>query len=305
MISPKTVLSVLAIAIALPLLGVLVASAVFSWRASQWEDRVTRTEAGVLTFAEPFEKGPEDAQTAFLLVHGFADTPDVWQPLAGVMAERGFRVRAMRLPGWGEPMQEKRQTGLADWEKAIIEEAAVLRDQYESFYIVGHSLGGGLVAKLAGEGRLEAEGIILYAPLFDITSVRSPILPVRAWYNLGRVILPGGMTLENIYGDHALVAEPRPPEKRDPFFPRRYLNDLYQLVDYHATHDFSSEIPVHLVLPGEDAVVENEAAEHWLDRVPGHLRTLRRVEEAGHVVPLEFEPEEELERLHEWTESQP
>ena len=305
MFSPKILLSVIAFLLLLPVVGIFSAAAFFSWRAGQWEQSIDRTEDGVLSFAQPYEKGPEESSRAVLLVHGFADSPEVWRPYASALAGEGYRVRAMRLPGWGVPMAKKRTVGLGDWEEAVIAEVEALRETHEEVLVVGHSLGGGLVAKVAGEGRMQADGIVLYAPLFDITSVRSPLLPVRAWYRLGRLILPSWMTLENIYGDHALVADPRPREERDPFFPRRYLDDLYRLVDYHAENDFVGKMPVLLILPGEDAVVKNEAAESWFERLPEGQGTLRWIEEAGHVMPIDFHPTEEVELLRQWIQSQP
>ncbi len=50
--------------------------AVFNLRMKSWEKQVTRTEDGVLTFAQPFEEGA--GSTGLLLVHGFGDGPNVW-----------------------------------------------------------------------------------------------------------------------------------------------------------------------------------------------------------------------------------
>ncbi len=286
------------------MLGLLLTSlpfsscALFRMRMNAWEKEVTRDEQGVLDFAEEREIAGGD--TALLLVHGYGDTPNVWAQMIPALAEAGFTVKAIRLPGWGEPIEVKQEVELEDWLEKIRSEATALHQQHEHVVVLAHSLGGGLSGLVALEGELEADALVLYAPLLRVSNKRSPLISARAWYNLGRVILPNSMVFDSIFQDHATHSTPRPKTERDPFVTKNIYEALYAAIDRFHVLPAKLQIPVRMVLAREDRVVNSEQAQAWFETLEAPVKLLVVEEEAGHVLPRELDPEQEAQDLKIW-----
>jgi alpha-beta hydrolase superfamily lysophospholipase len=286
-------------------LGILMlptgACAVFNARYRSWDRQIERDEHGVAMFALPYTLG--DGDTALLLVHGFGDTPQVWSKLAPELAERGYTVRAMRLPGWGESPEVKRSVTREQWFEAIESEIRQLRNDHEQVIVLAHSMGGALATWLAVHQRLDAEGLILYAPMFAVSDDRSPVLTTRQWFQIGDRILPQRMLVESLFPDHARVNEPRPRTLRDPFVPGHIYRLLYQTMDELQETEPVMSFPVQLVLPGEDRVVRNDVAKAWFETAKAPMKTLHIEEPAGHVLPMDVNFALEADRIHTWIQS--
>jgi len=280
------------------LLGYTSACGIFRLRHHRWEQQVTRTPEGILEHSLPFTLAGGD--DALLLVHGFGDGPGIWQTLAPGLQAEGFTVRAMRLPGWGESPAVKRGIRRADWEAAIVQELETLRTHHRRVGVLAHSLGGCLTALLAAQQALPADGLILYAPMVAVSNARSPVLPARTWHEIGRRIVPGGMLIESLFSDHARVIEPRPRSERDPFVPAGLFIELYSAMDALQAAPRALSIPLRMVLPGEDDVIDLQAARQWLEELTAPAAELYVEEAAGHVLPLEVDPELEAARIRRW-----
>lgn len=271
-------------------------------RYHQWDKSVLRGNDGVLDFARPQSYG--QGNRALLLVHGFGDTPAVWSALAPALAERGYHVHAMRLPGWGEPVDRKRGLRLEDWENAIIQEADRLARDHEKVAVLAHSLGGCLSTVLAQSGRLPAQALVLYAPMFEVSSARSPLLKTRTWFEVGDKILPERLIIESLFADHARVNTPRPKSQRDPFNPKNIFRMLYAEMDRFENQSPSLDLPLRLVLPGEDRVIDSRRTLIWYDQLQAPVKTLHTEIDAGHVLPLDMDVLAESDRLAVWLSEQ-
>lgn len=283
-------------------LGLLafVPSAFFSYRHYRWERQIVRDEDGVARFSRPFSVGEGDV--AILLVHGFGDGPGAWDRLAPALANEDFHVRAMRLPGWGEPVSAKRALETDDWEQAIQREVRTLRDAHEAVIVAGHSLGGCVSAHLALQNQLEADALILYAPMLAVSDARSPVLSARRWSEIGEAILPPGMLVESLFDDDVRVAQPRPRTLRDPFVPLSLFSLLYDAIDAVTEAPASFTVPVRVVLPEQDKVVRSDVTRAWFEELEAPNKTLLDIPGAGHVLPLDMDPEVEAGRIRTWWE---
>ena len=280
----------------------LVPNAFFAYRHHRWESQVVRGVDGVIESSRPFVIGEGDV--AILLVHGFGDGPGAWERLAPALAEEGFHVRAMRLPGWGEPLSVKRDLSPGDWEEAIQQEIATLRKAHDAVIVAGHSLGGCLTAGLAMQLQLDADALILYAPMVAVSDARSPVLSSRRWFEIGRAIHPQRMVVESLFDDHLRTANPRPRTQRDPFVPLSLFSLLYEAIDSFHEAPAVIAIPVRVVLPGRDDVVSSYATRKWLERLEAPDITLLDVNDAGHVLPLDMNAEAEAQAIRSWWEQQ-
>lgn len=271
-------------------------------RHHQWEKSVTRTADGILDFAQPQHYG--QGNQALLLVHGFGDSPSVWSALAPELAKQGYDVYAMRLPGWGESIARKREISLDDWESAIIENITLLREDHEKVAVLAHSLGGCLSTVLAQSNRLPADALVLYAPMLEVSSARSPLLKTRTWFKIGDKILPDSMIIESLFADHARVIQPRPKSERDPFSPKNIFKMIYAEMDRFEAQPPEMQIPLRLVLPGEDRVIKSERSLAWFKTLQSPTKTLYIDEPSGHVLPLDMDVLAESDRLVIWLTEQ-
>jgi alpha-beta hydrolase superfamily lysophospholipase len=280
----------------------LTACTTMNVRHHQWEKSVTRNAEGILDFAQPQRYG--QGKQALLLVHGFGDSPAVWAALAPELAKQGYHVYAMRLPGWGESIDRKRNISLEDWESAIIENSSLLKEDHEKVAVLAHSLGGCLSTVLAQSDRLPADALVLYAPMLEVSSARSPLLKTRTWFKIGDKILPDSMIIESLFADHARVIQPRPKSERDPFSPKNIFQMIYAEMDRFEAQTPEMQIPLRLVLPGEDRVINSQRALAWFETLHAPTKTLYIDQPAGHVLPLDMDVLAESDRLVIWLTEQ-
>jgi alpha-beta hydrolase superfamily lysophospholipase len=206
----------------------------------------------------------------------------------------------MRLPGWGEPIDIKRDITRDDWHNAIQHELAALLATHDRVAVLAHSLGGCLTTVLAQDQKLPAHALVLYAPMFEVSSARSPLLKTETWFHIGDTLLPETMIIESVFGDHARVHSPRPRTERDPFNPKNIFRILYAEMDYFNAQTPAMNLPVRLVLPGEDRVIETDRSLRWFKDLHAPSKTLHTATAAGHVLPLDMDSLAETDRLVLW-----
>ena len=257
--------------------------------------------------AEPFTLHPR-GDPAVLLIHGFADGPAVFAHLAPPLAQAGFAVRAMHLPGSGVPPAEMAGTTLVTWRAAIDREIAALRTGNPSrpVWLVGHSLGGALAFDAALRPENAIAGLVLLAPLIEPSNVRSPILTSRQWFHLLDTLL----VFSSVVRSH-LPADLHNPEARatyhtDKFIHRDIYRSLFATIDAVRPRAADWQGPLLVVLAPDDQIVEAAATRQFFaaatNATPAEL-----VEQpgTGHVLPLEAGHCELAQRISQFVRHAP
>jgi len=129
---------------------------------------------------------------AALLIHGLSDSPYSLHAVGGLLARRGYRVLALRLPGHGTVPAALTQTHWEDWAAAVRLAAKHLRTQAPEgpFLVCGYSAGGALAANYAlddlEDNLPRPSGLILFSPAAGVT-------PLARFVGLHRLIswVPG------------------------------------------------------------------------------------------------------------------
>ena len=253
------------------------------WRA--WERGVARNPDGVRAGCEPFDLGA--GRTAVLFVHGFADNPSVWRPMAEAFAARGFHCRAMRLPGFGGTMAERRAVDAEGWTRALADEAAGLRRTHDEVWAVTHSLGAAVAIRHVLQGGDDLAGLVLLAPLVEVSDKRSPLLGARTWFRvLGRFVpLAEQPFPEDILKD----AGPGRPEL-ERFIPVNVYHALFRVLDDNAGRARDLRLPVYGAVSPRDNIADPAVAEAWLRAATGAPRLrLVRANDSAHMIPLDFD----------------
>jgi carboxylesterase len=253
---------------------------------ARWEAGIERDPDGVREGCREYTLGEGD--TAILLVHGFADSPALYQRMAPALSEQGFTCRVMRLPQFARPMHHYRRTDGAQWREAVRAELLELRQHHARVVVVAHSLGAAVAVDCLADSPEAADAVVLLAPLMEVCNRHSPVLSARAWHWLldhalfftDHVSL---LLLPQIQDDKAL-----PLIKTDQYVPRIVFRELMRLIERNRYRAGTFHVPLFVALGQHDEIVDNEAAERFYRDCAASTKRLRYVAEAAHVLPLDF-----------------
>ncbi len=92
-----------------------------------------------------------------LLLHGWASSVDIWRPFINALKNE-IRFVALDFPGCGKSEMPENPLTVDDY--ADIVEEFIEKLNLKDFSMVGHSHGGRVIMKLAGEGRVKPRRII-------------------------------------------------------------------------------------------------------------------------------------------------
>ena len=239
--------------------------------------------------AEAFTLNPAGTP-ALLLIHGFADGPAVFAQLAPPLADAGFAVRALHLSGSGVPPAEMKGLTLATWRADIDREIAALQAAAPGrpVWLVGHSLGGALAFDAALRPANQVAGLVLLAPLVEVSRARSPVLSPRQWFNLLDHLLVFTDTIESRL----------PKDLHDPAARAAYRTDKYVHRDvYRALFDATDAVrpragewhgPLLAVVSATDQIVDSSATRFFFAATNAAPAKLGEEHAAGHVLPLDY-----------------
>jgi alpha-beta hydrolase superfamily lysophospholipase len=106
-----------------------------------------------------------ETNKAILLVHGLNDSPFTFHDIANDLANKGFYVQVLLLPGHGSKPQDLFLPNFSDWEEIVYHYSSMLRENYESVWLGGFSTGANLVTSYTLEyGGID--GLLLFSPAF-------------------------------------------------------------------------------------------------------------------------------------------
>lgn len=152
---------------------------------------VTRTDrraprdpsTGVMLGAEERTLGPASVERTAVFVHGCVGTGNNFNRLPQLLADAGWHVRVLRLPGHGTSPREFETTTIEELLSAVKGEVQRLRDAgARKILLVGHSMGGTLSTITASE--MPIDGLILGGAYFGVTHQWFYILKPETWHKL-------------------------------------------------------------------------------------------------------------------------
>lgn len=266
-------------------------------RARMWEHGVNRDAQGVMQGAQSYEVG--EGEVGLLMIHGFASSPAVFQRMAPALAERGYRCRVIRLPGFGQPVgQASFQSAV--WRRVIEVEAAALRESCREVWLVGHSMGATLALDHVVRGGT-VDGLVLITPLIEVAQARSVLMPPRAWFELGRKVWPSRALIETAFPVDMQEPLPGLDEMRDLYLPMAAYGEMFAVVDHIQGQAAAISCPVLMAVAPSDLVVDSEAAQMYFKDLGSSRKHLLAMPGSGHVLPLDREWSEMVEALEQFT----
>ncbi|MBL7515780.1 alpha/beta fold hydrolase, partial [Frankia sp. CNm7] len=158
---------------------------------------------------EPFElagardggSGGLDDETGVLLLHGLTATPYSVREWGEFLAAAGLTVRCPLLPGHGTRWQDLASVGWRDWYDAVDDAFEDLRRGHARVFVMGLSMGGTLVLRLAEERGAQVAGVVTVNPSLGSDRWATRLVPLA-----GRVVRsvrssPRGGRLYGRYSD--------------------------------------------------------------------------------------------------------
>jgi acylglycerol lipase len=167
-----------------------------------------------------FRRGwiPENPRASVLLVHGFAEHSGRYEHVGLWLAERGFAVHAYDHLGHGRSGGRRCHV---DRFEEYLDDLAIVLDQVRAehpdlpVFLVGHSMGGLVVAAFARERKPDVAGIVLSGAALGVPegNARGRVWMARAIRTvLPRLRLAPGLDLDGLASDprvrEAYLADP-------------------------------------------------------------------------------------------------
>lgn len=115
-----------------------------------------------------------------LLVHGLGDSPWSFHDIGQELAEMGFLVRTVLLPGHGTSPQDLLDATLEQWREVLQAQVAALERDVDEIYLGGFSTGANLVLEHAYT-HPKIAGLLLFSPGFRSDSSVDWLAPLVSW----------------------------------------------------------------------------------------------------------------------------
>lgn len=265
-----------------------------------WAAKTDLNADGVIAGCEAYELSPEDPTatgTAILFVHGFNASPRHWDLVAPALAERGYHCRAMRLPGFAEPLTLGRDRSYREWIDAVTTELGGLRSAYERVGVVGHSLGGAVTLGALLDDSEAADFAVLVAPAIAVSDSRAPLFSTRTWHEVSQRLFVFTRILRTPFPMDVRAEGKTDHVGRMPFSSKRIADELFKLMDRNAVGAAELTTPTTMFVCAGDPIVDSPAAEAYFQAIGAADKELIVLEKSGHEAPLDQEWERVVEAI--------
>ena len=213
-----------------------------------------------------------------LLIHGFTGSPVEVRPLGEHLAERGFRVVGVQLPGHGTDVGALDDVDWMDWLAAVEDGRRWLEESCSTVVVCGLSMGG--LLGVVHAARNPPDALILLAPGFEIAN---PLFPLVKWLGWLPAALPApaqsGLTAADGW-------------KRLWHYERRPIRAARELMRVQGVaRDALSSVTVPtLVVQGRrDVTLHPAGAQTAYDRLGSARKKIVWLENSGHIATADVE----------------
>jgi len=277
------------------LTGVAGSHAAGPWFVKKTDARQPRNADGILSGAAPRDLGPEDAECAVLLVHGYLGCGNNFGELPERLAETGCRVRVMLLPGHGTSPRDLAKTTGSDLLGAVLDEIDLLRPKHKRLVLVGHSMGGTLCTLAAAERDIDA--LVLAAPYFAVTGHWYYGLKPETWARLTAPVLPW------LYKGSAMI-QVNKPDDRDKivsykWVPASSVNMLISLARKANNPEVLQKVacPVIVIHSRKDEAACPITAKKAFQTMAAEEKKFVLLNRSNHIIFWDYEAEQAIEEV--------
>ncbi len=259
------------------------------------ENRQPYTERGV--------NQTTNGRVGILMLHGYMGSPLSSRPMARYLAEHGVTVHCPLLPGHGHHPDKLRGYGREDWIAASEEGLATIRPLCDELFLMGHSLGTVLGARLALQNR-DIRGMIMLTPVYTAPDGRLNLMKalrfVLPWFYPSK--LPSRkmkkLVHERVHDfDPTLDLADPDVQKQLPALtriPTASLVEMLKMIEYGRTLWPQLTIPTIIFHGGNDPAVKQGSIKTLYENLPGPDKQIKKFPDAGHELMRPFDPVHEI-----------
>lgn len=230
----------------------------------------------------PFELGR--GQDAVLVVHGFTGSPWDIRPLGEALAERGYFVKGIRLPGHGLSPEAMLGVTWRDWERAVFSALDDLSG-HRHVFVAGLSMGALLSVILAAEEPRRVRALALLAPAVRFRGRTNELL--RAFQKMPVLHLLRPWVEKDATDLADPVALGQAPILRR--WPTERLYDLWTVQDRARAAMAKVKAPALVAISDNDHVVSSEGALELARGLTGSRAVrLLQLDQGFHILPRDF-----------------
>jgi carboxylesterase len=250
-----------------------------------------------------------------LLVHGITGAPTEMKPLIRRLTARGFSVACPQLAGHCSTLDELKQTRWLDWYASVEEGLNFLRNECDTVFVSGLSMGALLALKLAADHPDIIQGVATLSATFFYDGWNVPrfgqrvLLPLVIYSPLRyflsyREPAPYGIKDERLRNMIAAVYEGNGANLPEKYgyseFPGVTVRETFRLI-----RDVKRELagivtPLLIVHSTEDDMASLENAKYLASRVSSqHVETFY-VDDTYHVLTLDKRKNDVADRVAEF-----
>lgn len=254
---------------------------------------------------EPFWLGPEESDTACLLIHGFTGNPVEMRGLGNYLAEQGMRVYGMLVAGHNGNPDDLVHSGRKQW-LASAEDALAKLTRYRHVFVVGLSMGGVLALRLAIQHPRQIVGVVaLSTPTRLSSGWQARVVPLARYfvdwfYPLAKLDFNNPKVQAEVLKqarqhDPDVVIDFNDPQavayiKRMVRIPVPAIAELIAMTNQTRRMVRQLRKPLLIIQSERDQTVQPSCAVE-LERLAVHAtpRTLHWLEQSGHVITTDVE----------------
>jgi len=253
--------------------------------------------------------GPENAQTACLLIHGFSGTPSEMRGLGDALAEQGIRVYGTTITGHSANPDELVTSGRKQW-IASVETGLEQLAHYQNVFVAGLSMGGVLALILAMRHSERIMGVIaMSTPTRFENSIPARLVPIARYFV--RWFYP--LALLNFNNPKVRAEVLKQAQQRDPTIttidfsnqkivamikkqvrlPVPAIAELFAMTHYERRHLHEISCPLCIIQSKRDQTVDPRCAEElYRLTTSSPSKSLHWLNESDHVITTGVEREE-------------
>ncbi len=236
---------------------------------------------------------------AVLGIHGFTGYPGELMYPAEKLAQAGFTVVLPRLPGHGTCGADFNQSCGPQWLRAVIDAYLELKEEFDTVYVMGHSMGGILAVLLAS--LFPVEKMVLMAPAIK---VQGPLFLSELMSFFGK---NKSLKQPLWQPDPSVIFRDERDEDDDLFLGQEYWTwnyvrrtaDLSRLRRRAVRRLPRVQASILTILGAQDRAVDNSGADLVARRSGGPCETVT-LENSGHLVPYDKDYEKNAELTVSW-----
>lgn len=238
--------------------------------------------------------------TAVLLIHGLTGTPAELKLVAKGLARAGYSVYGVQLAGHCGSEADLTATGWKDWLASTLEAFDRIRQEHETVFVGGLSMGALLALLVASHRSGQVAGCLLYSPtmFYDGWSVPrgSVLLHVAILLGLGRFFrfrenFPYGIKDDRLRARvQAAMESGRSEEAGLLYMPGRSLGQLLHLIRDLKPRLPSLRLPALILHAREDDVTSIRNASYLAAHLGGNVEKVL-LENSYHMITLDQERE--------------